>query len=139
MVWHLFEKGKESEICSACENGQSLGPFKTCVIPSVQRADGACTNCIFMGRGALCSHRNREYFSLPIPLLSLTTWAIARTPKKKHEEIEASFEAFRDVDLEHATSDQLTLWHAAIQTELRRHEVNPGVKTPGQRKRSKQE
>lgn len=57
MAFHLLDPGEEARLCSACNNDQGQGPFRECLIPRTSRAGGACTNCIFMGRGAACTHR----------------------------------------------------------------------------------
>lgn len=57
MAWYLLDPGTDLGKCSACLNEQSQGPFEECIVPTERRAEGACTNCFFKGRSAMCPHR----------------------------------------------------------------------------------
>lgn len=73
MAWYLLDPGEEEPPCSACRSVQSLGPFKQCLVPRAREADGACTNCAFMGRAATCAHRLRTHRLSRAPY-ALLTW-----------------------------------------------------------------
>lgn len=63
MAWYLLDRRKElaqgasGGTCDWCAGGYPLAPFHECFVPQTAAALGACTNCLWFGRGDRCSLR----------------------------------------------------------------------------------
>ncbi|KAK4234546.1 hypothetical protein C8A03DRAFT_37689 [Achaetomium macrosporum] len=54
----LFTKREnKTRICKQCTSSKSQGPHDQCMQPDLGYGKGACTNCIYSGRGTECSLR----------------------------------------------------------------------------------
>lgn len=57
IAMYIFCKNKAEEKCNTCKHRASIGPAEECIVDEDGRAQGACTNCYYKGRGGTCSHR----------------------------------------------------------------------------------
>jgi hypothetical protein len=54
----IFARRHDREtLCKQCASSKSHGPNESCIQPAVEYGKGACTNCIYSGRGIECSLR----------------------------------------------------------------------------------
>ncbi|KAG8158595.1 hypothetical protein KVR01_011717 [Diaporthe batatas] len=57
IAMYIFCKNKAGEKCNTCKHSASIGPAEECVVDEGGRAQKACTNCYYKGRGGTCSRR----------------------------------------------------------------------------------
>lgn len=111
MAWYLLAQRKEPGRgiwhCFSCSDIDAIGPFRECFVPQVEEALGACTNCLFVGRGDQCTLRRRGFGGLNRDMLAhASTEELARWWGWLQEE-----RAERVLDAELAAGDETGAGH----------------------------
>lgn len=110
IAMYIFCENKAAEQCNTCRHRASIGPAEECVVDKGGRAQGACTNCYYKGRGGTCSHR-----------VHAAEEGI-QTERKREAEAEAEALVLRlpglKERLEEMPEDQLRDWVAVAEMEL---------------------
>ncbi|KAI1127961.1 hypothetical protein F5Y10DRAFT_265670 [Nemania abortiva] len=118
IAYYLFQGYEAPVPCKQCTDSRSGGPGERCIVISVDRTRGCCTNCYYSGKGHCCSIRVSK---------------MERQREQKHQRKEerqqederqreaepSGFNGFTEEMLNAATTEQLSDWYLTLKRALR--------------------
>ena len=154
IAMYIFCEKKDAGKCSSCMHKASTGPGDECIVDTDGRAEGACTNCYYKGRGKQCSHRVhseaqkateerkskieewhavRQQPLKNVPDDKLEEWLAINMKELVARKFAELFPGFTTEQLGDTTTEKLEEWLAIIDKLLATHSTD--VEAPARKKR----